>query len=110
MRIQLIAIGSAILFGLSYAGHDAVAASRGGGGGGSGAGAGMSGSPGGATVRSGSGAQSGMSGSRKTVTVRDKSRQKQARARKSGDIVCTGYGWCRPLPCPAGKKADGTCW
>lgn len=124
MRIRLIAISSALLLGLAFVGHDALAESRGGGGGGGGGmgggGGGMSGpSPGrgnmggnqgGSTVQSGKGAQSGMSGSRKTATARDKTREKQRRARKSGDIECTGYGWCRPMPCPAGKKADGTCW
>jgi hypothetical protein len=119
MRIRLIAISSALLLGLAFVGHDAIAESRSGGGGGgmssgggmsgpSTGGGGMSGSQGGG--QSGMGAQSGMSGSRNTASARDKSRQKQARARKSGDIVCTGYGWCRPMPCPAGKQADGTCW
>ena len=103
MRIQLIAIVSGILLGLAFGEYEALAASKGG--------SGVSGtiSPGRTTVRSGV-AKSGMSGSRKIVDARDKLRQKQARARKSGDIVCTPYGWCRPLPCPAGKKADGTCW
>lgn len=36
--------------------------------------------------------------------------RERRRARKSGDIVCTSYGWCRPMPCPRGKKSDGTCW
>jgi len=103
MRIRLIAISSTLLLGLAFVGHDAMAQSRGkGGSGGPSSGSnrgGALGSPSGATARSGNAARSGVSRSGKA-----------ARARKSGDIECTSYGWCRPTPCPAGKKADGTCW
>jgi hypothetical protein len=101
MRIRLIALGSALLLCLTFNGHDAMAQSRAGGGS-SGQNPGINrgsalGSQSGATARSGNAARSTRGG-------------KTARARKSGDIECTSYGWCRPTPCPAGKKADGTCW